>query len=245
MTDFYNDKTKQYLLKFSSQAYFGEEDFLVTSCNQLAYKTIKLWPYWQHFALCLFGPKNCGKSHLAHIWVNRVQKTLPHPIEIPIMQAHNINMKNVNKIIHAYPYLVIENMNTDINEEALFHLYNAFNTPNHSVLFTSEIPLAKIALKLPDLQSRLNTVPTAEILMPDDEMLTALIAKLFNDRQIIISQEILDYILHNAERSFDYIARLVEEIDEISWVYSKAVSIPLVKEAIKNLQKNQQLDLFI
>lgn len=245
MTDFYNSKTKQYLLEFPSNAYFGEEDFLVTSCNELAYKTIKIWPHWQHFGLCLFGPKNCGKSHLAHIWMNTVQKSLPRPIEIPIMQAHSINMKNLNRIINTYPYLVIENMSADINEEALFHLYNAYNTPEHSVLFTSETPLSKLPLKLPDLQSRLNTIPTAEILMPDDAMLTALIAKLFNDRQIIISQEILEYILRNAERSFDYIVRLVEEIDDISWVLGKAVTIPIVREAIKNLQKNQQLDLFI
>jgi len=245
MQSFFNDKTKQYMMKFTSKAYLGEEDFLVTACNELAYKTIKLWPNWQHFALCLFGPKSSGKSHLAHIWINHVQKSLSQPIDIPILQAQQINMKNVNKFINSHNFLVIENINGDINEEALFHLYNAYNTPEHFVLFTSEKPLAKLPLKLPDLRSRLNTIPTAEIYMPDDEMLTALIAKLFNDRQIIISQEILNYILVNAERSFDYIARLVAEIDDISWVYGRAVSIPIVKEAIKNIEKNQQLDLFI
>lgn len=245
MATFYNDKTKQYLLKFASKAYFGEEDFLVTSCNEVAYKAVKLWPYWQHFALNIFGPESSGKTHLAHIWINHVQRSLGKPIDIPLIEATNINMKNFNKLINNYSYLVVENMSSDINAEALFHLYNGFNTPEKAILFTSEQPLSKLSLKLADLRSRLNTVPTAEILMPDDEMLTALIAKLFNDRQIIISQEILDYILNYAERSFDYIARLVAEIDEISWIYGRAVSIPIVKEAINNLQKNQQLDLFI
>lgn len=245
MKSLYNDKTKQYLLKFASKTYLGEEDFLVTECNKLAYKAIKLWPYWSHFALDIFGPRSCGKSHLTHIWVNCIQRSLPKPIEIPIIQAHSINMKNVNRYINNYAYLAIEDLSADINEEALFHLYNAYNTAEHFVLFNSEQPLAKIPFKLPDLRSRLNTIPTAEIAMPDDEMLTALIAKLFNDRQIIISQEILDYILNNAERSFNYISRLVEEIDDISWVYGRTVSIPIVREAIKNLSKNQQLDLFI
>ena len=76
-------------------------------------------------------------------------------------------------------------------------------------------------------------------------MLTALIAKLFNDRQIIISQEILDYILKYTERSFEYVTKLIQEVDEISWTYSRAVSIPIVKEAINNLNQNQQLELFI
>lgn len=245
MQSFYNDKTKQYLMHFATNAYLGEEDFLVTSCNEIAYKAIKIWPEWQHFALNIFGPRNSGKSHLAHIWINCVQKSLPKPIEIPILQASNINMKNVNKLINNYNYLVIENVSSDINEEALFHLYNAYNTPKHFVLFNSEQPFSQIPFKLPDLRSRLNTIPSAEILMPDDETLTALIAKQFNDRQIIISQEILDYILKNAERSFEYISRLVKEIDEISWTYGRAVSIPIVREALKNLNKNQQLDLFI
>ncbi|MBP5699074.1 MAG: hypothetical protein J6W96_06075 [Alphaproteobacteria bacterium] len=244
MKSLYNDKTKQYLLKFATNAYLGEEDFLVTACNELAYKTITLWPCWSHFALDIFGPQSCGKSHLAHIWINHIQRTLQKPIEIPILPASAINMKNVNKFINKYQYLVVENIDTNIHEEALFHLYNAYNTPEHFILFNSLIPLSKILFKLPDLQSRLNTVPTAEILLPDDEMLTALIAKLFNDRQIMISQEILDYILKNAERSFNYISRLIEEIDDISWIYGRTVTIPIVREAMKNLSKNQQLDLF-
>lgn len=239
------DKTGQYILKFSPQTYFGEEDFLVASCNELAYKAVKLWPNWQHFALNLFGPRSSGKSHLAHIFINTVQKSLPRPVQIPILQAETINMKNINKLSNTHNYLVIENMGANINEEAFFHLYNFYNTPERFVLLTSEFPLSKLPLKLPDLRSRLNTIPSAQILQPDDAMLTALIAKLFNDRQIIISQEILNYILKNTERSFDYVTRLIAEIDDISWTYGRAVSIPIVREALKNLNKNQQLELFI
>lgn len=244
MEPFYNNKTGQYLLKFAPQAYLGEEDFLVTACNELAYKTIKVWPYWQYFALNIYGPQSCGKTHLAHIWINEIQKKLPRPIQIPIMPAGSINMKNMNKIAGNYNYLVIDNLDATVNEEALFHLYNFYNVPERFMLITSKTPLSKLPLKLPDLRSRLNIVPSAEILMPDDEMLTALTAKLFNDRQIIISQEILDYILKHTERSFNYVSRLVEEIDDISWTYGRAVSIPIIREAFKNLNKNQQLELF-
>lgn len=239
------NKSGQYLLNFIPNTYMGEEDFLVTACNQTAYKAVKMWPYWQHFALNIFGPKSCGKSHLAQIWISRVQKSLPRPIKIPVIPAQHINMKNINKFVNESPFLVIENLDGQINEEALFHLYNHYNVPERFILFTSELPPSKLPLKLPDLRSRLNTIPTAEILQPDDAMLTALIAKLFNDRQIIISQEILDYILKHTERSFNFITRLIEEIDDISWTYARAVSIPIVRDALNNLNKNQQLELFI
>lgn len=245
MDNNYNDKTKQYRLNFLSSPYFGEEDFMVTRCNETAYKAVKIWPYWQHFALNIYGPQSSGKSHLAHLWVDRIQKSAARPMQIPILQAENINMKNINKLSNEYAYLVIENITAKINEEAFFHLYNFYNAPDRFILMTSKSPLTKLQIKLPDLQSRLNAVPSVEILQPDDEMLTVLIAKLFNDRQIIINQEILDYILKHTERSFDFISRLIEEIDGLSWTYSRAVTIPLVREAIKNLTKNQQLELFI
>lgn len=240
-----NNKTRQYMLHFVPQTDFSEENFMVTSCNETAYRGIKIWPYWQHFALSIFGPKSSGKTHLAHIWRERVQKSLPRPVQIPILAAHNINMKNVNKLANEHQYLIIDNITANINEEAFFHLYNFFNVPERYVLMISEQPLSKLQLKLPDLRSRLNIVPGIEIKQPTDEMLTALIAKLFNDRQIIINQDILEYILQNTERSFDFISRLVGEIDELSWTYHRAVSVQIVKEALKNLTQNQQLELFI
>ncbi len=241
----YNEKTKQYTLQFSTNTYLGEEDFLVTSCNEAAYKITKMWPYWPHFAINIYGQKSSGKTHLAHIWTEMVQKSLPRPIAIPFIEAQHINMKNVNKLANEHKYLVIENVTTEINEEALFHLYNFFNVPESFVLFTSELPLTKLPIKLPDLRSRLKAIPCIEIQQPDDIMLTALIAKLFNDRQIIISQDILDYILNHTERSFDFVRRLIEEIDDISWTYKRAVTISIVKEAFNILSKNKQLELFI
>jgi chromosomal replication initiation ATPase DnaA len=241
----FNNKTGQYKLRFSPNTYLGEEDFLVTPCNENAYMAIKLWPNWQHFALNIYGPKSSGKSHLANIWINQLQHSLPRPIQIPILSAHNINMKNVNKIANEYPYIVVDNLDASINEEAFFHLYNFYNVLERFVLFISEVPPSKLSLKLPDLRSRLNIVPCVEILQPDDEMLMALIVKLFNDRQIIISQDILDYMLIHTERSFNYISRLVAEIDDISWTYGRAVSIAIVKDALDNLNRNQQLELFV
>lgn len=154
-------------------------------------------------------------------------------------------MKNINKLANENDFLVIEDMDAEINEEAFFHLYNFYNVPGKYVLFTAEQPLAKLPLRLPDLKSRLNIVPCIEIMQPDDEMLTALIAKLFNDRQIIISQEILDYILKHTERSFEFVSRLIAEIDDISWTNGRAVSVPIIREALKNLTRNQQMELFI
>lgn len=233
------------MLKFSPRNYLGEEDFMVAVCNETAYRAVKIWPYWQHFSLCVYGPRSCGKSHLAHIWVDRIQKSLPRPIPIPILPAHRVNMKNINKLANENDFWLLKIWMPKLTKKHSFTFIISIMSPGKYVLFTAEQPLAKLPLRLPDLKSRLNIVPCIEIMQPDDEMLTALIAKLFNDRQIIISQEILDYILKHTERSFEFVSRLIAEIDDISWTNGRAVSVPIIREALKNLTRNQQMELFI
>ena len=98
--------------------------------------------------------------------------------------------------------------------------------------------------RLPDLQSRLNMLPAIGISEPDDELLSALIIKLFMDRQITVSLDVVNYILVNMQRSFTYVHRLVKEIDDISLSYKRAVSIPIVKEAMAAIGQNRQGELF-
>ena len=90
----------------------------------------------------------------------------------------------------------------------------------------------------------MNIVPAVEIKEPDDELLSALLVKLFMDRQIMPSPELTSYILHNMQRSFAYARRLVAEIDNISLARKRAVTIALAREAVAVLNDNHQGELF-
>ena len=90
----------------------------------------------------------------------------------------------------------------------------------------------------------MNIVPALEIKAPDDELLMALLIKLFADRQITPSPELLSYLLKNMRRSFSYARKLVEEIDNISLARKRAVSISIAKEAITTLNSDRQFSLF-
>ena len=138
----------------------------------------------------------------------------------------------------------MENLNSEINEEAMFHLYNLYRNEGGNILFTSTEAPARLPLKLKDLQSRLNIVPSIEIKAPDDELLSALLIKLFMDRQIVVSPEVISYLLNNMQRSFAYARKIVAETDNISLARKRAVSIPLIKEALASLNDNQQGELF-
>lgn len=237
------DRIKQFPLKFKPKIDFGRADFMVNKCNEKALRVVEAWPNWSFFSLVLYGPRGCGKSHLAHVFAEHAVSCTERPFSVLIINAREINNKNAVRIHAENPCLAVEDLTTKINEEALFHLFNLYQNEGGYVLFTAETAPARMHFKLPDLQSRLNMVPAVAIEEPDDEMLTMLIVKLFNDRQIMISQDVLNYIIQNMQRSFSYARRLVEEIDMISLSRKRAVSIPIVKEAMQTLDTHVQQEL--
>lgn len=70
-----------------------------------------------------------------------------------------------------------------------------------------------MGLGLPDLQSRVGGTPAAILELPDDSLLTAVLAKLFADRQLKPRVDVIPYLAMHMERSFDAARRMVAVLD--------------------------------
>ena len=233
-----NLNLNQLTLDFPHLPSLGRDDFMVADCNSEAVKLIDSWPQWAYFAVCIYGPEGCGKTHLANVFANKVANLTHYPYRIPFIKAKQISLTNFRSLFNRHSCLVIEELSAEVNQEALFHLYNLYRDEGGNILFTSAEAPARLNFSLPDLRSRMNIVPAAAINEPDDDLLSALYVKLFNDRQIIPSPEIINYILNNTPRSFAYARKLVAEIDDISLSCKRAITLPIVKEAISSLAHN-------
>ena len=67
---------------------------------------------------------------------------------------------------------------------------------------------------------------------PDDMLMEALISKLFNDRQILIKPNIVNFLMQRIERSYLGVAEIIDLIDKVSLSKKKSVSISLIKGLI-------------
>lgn len=237
---------KQLPLDFEVRSYMGRDDFMVSRCNRKAFEMLDSWPKWLSSGLFIYGPQGCGKSHLAHLFIDKLKQSSGGKEHGTILSSSQVNARNVKRLAQDNTAIVVENVYPQHNDEALFHLFNMFNEEGKYMLWTAEKPVNLMHFSLPDLQTRLNMLPSVEIEEPDDSMLQMLVAKQFNDRQIIIGQDILNYIINNSQRSFAYIRDLVREIDEVSLAYQSAVNYNVVKIAMENLaQKDtREPDLF-
>lgn len=210
-------------LDFGHRPAFTAADFLVADSNALAHGWIERWPGWPNFALALHGPAGCGKTHLAHLFCERSAGVL--------IRAKDLGVEEVPALAdHAA--VVVEDADRGVDPQALFHLYNLVRENGHALLLTGRDAPARWAIDLPDLRSRLATVPVAAIRAPDDGLLEALLLKLFADRQLRIGPDVLTFLLTRMERSFDAARVLVAAIDNAALARQKAVTVPLVREVI-------------
>jgi chromosomal replication initiation ATPase DnaA len=182
------------------------DDFLVTEANRAAMALIDQWPNWPSHGAILCGPAGSGKSHLAAIWQNMA--------DAKSIAADTLTRETVPDVL-AKGSAVIENIETpELDEAALFHLLNLVRQNRGHVLLTTSTPPQELAIKLPDLRSRISSLPIVNIAAPDDALLRGVLVKLFADRQIAVDEALISYLLTRMPRSLGTARELVARIDE-------------------------------
>ncbi len=79
--------------------------------------------------------------------------------------------------------VVVEDGDRGADDQALLHLFNLLRERNPHAAVDEPRTTSTVAATLPDLTSRLATVPVVAIRAPDDALLAALMVKLFSDRR--------------------------------------------------------------
>lgn len=211
----------QLVLDLPVRQALGRADYFVAPCNKMALAQIEGWALWPEGRLALVGPAGSGKTHLAHVWA-------------AISGARIIEAATL-KPEDAAPTLVVENADQiGDNEAALFHVYNQMNADGGALLITGQSAPARWALALPDLRSRLESMPLVALDAPDDALLSMLMAKLFDDRQIATSPKLIAYLLKRVGRSYAEVNALVKTLDHAALAAGKPLSVRFVSAVLSD-----------
>ncbi|MBO6826298.1 MAG: hypothetical protein JJ879_08855 [Sneathiella sp.] len=216
---------KQLPLNFETRTALGREDFLVSDANEAAVAWIDRWPDWPGPFLLIIGPERSGKTHLSHVWA---EKSGAAVLTLADLGALDINAMTE---IASQPIL-LEDLGTQMEEQKLFHLYNLVKEKGGFLLMTAPEPVSEWGLQLPDLKSRMGAVQIVRIGEPDDALFGAVFLKLFTDRQLQVSPELLQYLITRLERSFEAANTIVEKIDRLSLAEKRDITIPLVRSIL-------------
>ncbi|MEM6811634.1 MAG: DnaA/Hda family protein [Pseudomonadota bacterium] len=207
----------------------GRDDFLVTESNRDAVAWIDLWPEWHAPCLVLYGPVASGKTHLGAVWAEKSSAVC--------VKATSLKFETVREIADMAQHIIIEDADQLIGDRAtetgLFHLYNIFKEEQKSFLLTMVEPPIRQDFVVKDLASRLRAAPNVSIREPNEDLLSALLVKAFNDRQITLNADVIQYLMPRMERSFKAVRDLAEIIDSEAMSQKRNITVPFIRDILK------------
>jgi chromosomal replication initiation ATPase DnaA len=85
---------------------------------------------------------------------------------------------------------------------------------------------------LPDLASRLQAAPLTRLDAPDDALLSAVLIKLFADRQIAVPPTLIPYLVLRMERSIGAARALVTALDARALAMGRPITRQLAADLL-------------
>jgi len=213
---------RQLPLPFPHEPRFHAADFLEGPSNTEALAWLRRVGEWPQGRLLLWGPEDSGKTHLLHVWAERMGARLlpasalprmPEPVTCP---------------------LAIDDAET-APERPLLSLLNGAAEAGWPVLLAARTPPARWAVALPDLASRLRAITPVEILPPDGPLLRALLAKLLAERQLRVAEPVQDWLLLRLPRTPAALREAVARLDRAGLVAGRAVTRAIAAEVVRAL----------
>ena len=214
----------------------NRENFLVSKCNQSAVKLIDNIDSWKNSkrinsipAILIHGPPGCGKTHISSIFE---QQNSCITLSSIITKDIRLAEKGNNFIIdNFFP-------GTSFSPEIVMHFLNEVTYNSGSVLFLSRFSAFDMQWELDDLNSRLRSIMSCEIKLPDEILLYSFLAKYADDKKLILTDKQCIYIIERVERSFETIIKIIDNLDRVSLEIKKKLTFDNLQDVIDFVNEN-------
>ena len=214
----------------------NRENFLVSKCNQSAVKLIDNIDSWKNSkrinsipAILIHGPPGCGKTHISSIFE---QQNSCITLSSIITKDIRLAEKGNNFIIdNFFP-------GTSFSPEIVMHFLNEVTYNSGSVLFLSRFSAFDMQWELDDLNSRLRSIMSCEIKLPDEILLYSFLVKYADDKKLILTDKQCIYIIERVERSFETIIKIIDNLDRVSLEIKKKLTFDNIQDVIDFVNEN-------
>ena len=224
----------QLALPLSFKILQNRENFILSESNKSAVKLIEKLKSWQINtninsipAALIYGPSGCGKTHLSHIY-----QQSNNSLFFSSIVSQNIRLAEKNKSF------ILDDFSPGNNypSETVMHFLNEVKYNSGSVLILSKKSAHEMDWGLPDLNSRLRSLMTCKIELPDDILLYTLLIKYADEKKIILNDKQCIYILDRVERNFETIIKVIDHLDRFSLETKKKITLNMINNIITSIK---------
>lgn len=218
--------TTQLAFDLPAREQFRRADFFISPANAVALAAVEQWRGWPGGKMLLVGPPGSGKTHLARMWAAEAGAAVIAGADLagadlPGLARHGAVAVEDAEAAAGQPQ----------HEAAFFHLHNMVTQSGH-LLVTATRPPRDWGLGLPDLASRLQAAPLTRLDPPDDALLSAVLIKLFSDRQITVPPTLISYLVLRMERSIAAARAIVTALDARSLALGGPITRQMAAELL-------------
>lgn len=173
------------------------------------------------------GPRKSGKSHLAAICSSILECKLS--LGADLADDDFVTIPNTS--------VVIDNAD-DVSDPSILleFLAKRIGIPGKTVLSGNGEP-REWAQKLTDLATRLESYPRIRLVEPNEELLKAVLKKMFKDRQLDVNLRLISYAAVRIPKTFEAATRFVEACDRLSIVRKTKINQKLAQKVVSNLSE--------
>jgi len=184
-------------------------------------------------ALLLWGADGVGKTHLLQSACRLAQELAAAPLYVPLADATGLSplLLESAEDISLVCLDDVDRIAGDVEwETALFRLVERLRHAGGMLVAAANLPPARLALRLPDLASRL-AWGAVYALQPlsDAEKLEAMQLRARN-RGFEMAEDVARYILSRYPRDLHSLFDLLDRIDRASLAHQRRVTIPFLRQ---------------
>lgn len=214
----------------------NRENFLISECNQSAVRLIDNVNSWQDSnkinaipAVLIYGPIGCGKTHISSIFQQQNNCVI----------LSSITYKDIRLAEKGYNF-IIDNFypGSSFAPEIVMHFLNELSYSSGSALFLSRFSAFDMHWGLDDLNSRIRSLISCEIKLPDDILLYSFLVKYADDRKLILTDKQCIYIVERVERNFETVIKIIDNLDRISLETQKKVTFEKIQYMLDLIIEN-------
>lgn len=184
----------------------------------------------------LWGSADCGRTHLLQAVGELALCQQQTSMYLSLKEA-NLYTPEILTNLERVAVLCVDDIDAVLGqplwEQALFNAYNHTRENNGVWLCSAKTSVRGLACLLPDLQSRLSWGQVFHLESLTETEKIAALQLHANERGMIVSDEVLHFLLNHYPRDLSALLSLLEKLDSASLTEKKRLTIPFVREILK------------
>ncbi|MFT6791300.1 MAG: DnaA family protein [Cellvibrionaceae bacterium] len=194
----------------------------------------KLSPHSDADSFFLWGSQGSGVTHLLEAIQNQQsQRAIQY---LPLGMLANCQPESVVEDVEKMDLVCIDDVQSiagsAVWERHLFHLFNRLKDAGKPLIIGSHLPIRQLALQLPDLKSRFQSLALYQLHSLTEAEKIQLLQYRAKKQGLLLPNEVAQFLMQRVSRSSGHLIHMLETLDRESLSAQRRLTIPFVKTVL-------------